>query len=217
MGVFDDDDRNDRTWGLLPRNASQKTWQSYLLLVRDPLTFGHSQLNVKCSGWEKERHEWEIWAKAATEIRKAIHVFCTVFREGSPEAHFRDHHELAAYTQTSGSYLRTLVLRASADEKAGEYKVHLVPYFKSHERLCAMRFMARCRPLAQSTAFDHGGLLGWLGERENANQELFDLFLRPGEKTPRMTEGQEFVEDFGLPELADEFRRVWKKLHESRR
>jgi len=106
---------------------------------------------------------------AACLIERAITTFTRAFRD--QHTHELDKYkELAEVTRTRGDYLKTLILRASASEKIGsEYKVHLVPYFESHRNDCAARFKARHKI---PTDFDReGGLLGWLGERENQVDE----------------------------------------------
>jgi hypothetical protein len=70
--------------------------------------------------------------------------------------------ELARYTRTSGAYRKLLILRTSASEREA-FKIHLVPYFESHEHECYGLFHWR-----HSVRSDKlGGLLGWLGERES--------------------------------------------------
>ncbi|NOT22702.1 MAG: hypothetical protein HOP22_08245 [Nitrospiraceae bacterium] len=57
--------------------------------------------------------------------------------------------------------MKTLVLKASAKEELGEeYKVHLVPCFSSHIESANNLFRARFG------GNDVGGLLHWIGQRE---------------------------------------------------
>lgn len=70
---------------------------------------------------------------------------------------------MADLTLTKDKYLKTLILRVSADEDVDTtYKVHLVPYFGSHESACQKWYTSihKVKPDAK------GGLIGWLGERE---------------------------------------------------
>lgn len=159
------DERHQRLWGVDPINATPKNFQSYFLLVRAPLTFGHSQLVLRRTKGESEAVTFE---KASKQITTAMRTF-----ESSLDSELlKSYPKLAAFTQTSGKFERTLVLRASADEDENSYKVHLVPYFESHASLCALRYMHtnarhggkldgkfRMQP-------NRGGLLGWLGDRE---------------------------------------------------
>jgi len=69
---------------------------------------------------------------------------------------------LAKLTITDGDYIKTLILRTSANEENNEYKVHLVPYFSSHASSCKNRYTA-IHSVSPGTT---GGLLGWLGVRE---------------------------------------------------
>ena len=81
--------------------------------------------------------------------------------------------------------MKTLVLRASAAEKQGEYKVHLVPCFESHLKsandLLRARFGGR----------DEGGLLYWIGQREDLVD--YDMSLAHAEKR---------IESYRLTDLA---------------
>jgi hypothetical protein len=132
----------------------------HIFLSRSPLTFGHSQLVIPSPG----DSEQDLFRLASEIIYDAISTFKSVF--GNPtfvhqKAVFKP---LADTTLTRGSYERTLVLRASAQESSGnEYKVHLVPYFASHAELCRKRFHS----LHTTTPDRLGGLLGWLGMRED--------------------------------------------------
>lgn len=138
-----------------------------IFLSRSPLTFGHSQLVVPLKHDCDEEHLFQL---ASIIISCAIATFRKAFAD--QRLHEKeDFKSLAEKTLTYGSYEKTLVLRASAQEKCEkspikyEYKVHLVPYFASHASLCKNRY----RSLHASKPGDDetGGLLGWLGERED--------------------------------------------------
>lgn len=121
----------------------------YIFLVHKPLTFGHSQLVIPnpIAPKLKKLSEEELFEEASKHVKKAIETFRKIFKDTSILKKFR---VLAECTNTNGDYIKTLILRASADESYDEkYKVHLAPYFKSHGNDCGT-----------------GGLLRWVGERE---------------------------------------------------
>jgi hypothetical protein len=135
----------------------------YIFLSRSPLTFGHSQLVIPAPPGSSERiPEAKYFEWASHIIREAIATFTTVFKDH--RVLLKTFENLANLTQTKGKYIKTLILKASADEKIEEvYKVHLVPYFKSHDTKCKWRFCSKHGILPGRK----GGLLGWLGERED--------------------------------------------------
>jgi hypothetical protein len=130
-----------------------------IFLSRSPLTFGHSQLLIPYDG----DSEQDLFRLASEIICKAISTFSAMFSDDKPPHQEEIFEPLAKMTLTGGHYVRTLVLRASANESSNEYKVHLVPYFKSHKELCRKRFHS----LHTVTPDKEGGLLGWIGERED--------------------------------------------------
>jgi len=139
--------------------AAQETFASLIdariFLVDSPLTFAHSQLAIKFSGTahSDESARFQI---AAHFVQKAIIKFGQLLRSNKIDK-FK---ELAEFTLTVNNYIKTLVLRASAQEDGGEYKIHLVPYFGSHANACQERYTdIHCDN-------EPGGLLGWLGDRE---------------------------------------------------
>ena len=106
----------------------------YIFLSRSPLTFGHSQLVVPSPD---DCNEEDLFRLASKIIYYAIAAFRSAFGGEKPLHEDKAFESLAENTLTAGPYQKTLVLRASAQEKNEkiytEYKVHLVPYFKSHE------------------------------------------------------------------------------------
>ncbi len=133
-----------------------------IFLVNAPLTFGHSQLIACfpkcCTLNEKESERFNL---VAPFIKMAIETFQQAF--GSYAIHNKiELASLAKLTMTDGDYIKTIILRTSANEKNNEYKVHLVPYFSSHASSCKKRFTAIHSVNPEKT----GGLLGWLGVRE---------------------------------------------------
>ena len=130
-----------------------------IFLSRSPLTFGHSQLLIPYDG----DSEQDLFRLASEIICKAISALSAMFSGDKPPHQEEIFEPLAKMTLTGGHYVKTLVLRASANESSNEYKVHLVPYFKSHKELCRKRFHS----LHAVAPDKEGGLLGWLGERED--------------------------------------------------
>jgi hypothetical protein len=123
-------------------------------LVDAPICFGHSQLVVQFFEHHPEEDAFTI---AAQHIAKCIRAF----RHVLPDA-ISSYGQLAGYTDTTGTYLNTAILKASANETPLEYKVHLVPLFESH--LDAMKFLHQeTQHLGKPEA---GGMLHWVGRRE---------------------------------------------------
>lgn len=133
----------------------------YIFLSRAPLTFGHSQLVIK-SPQGNNQNEEHFFCLASKLVERVIGVFRKAFVEQKIHED-RNFIDLAKLTGTEGSYIKTLILRASArEDSCREYKIHLVPYFKSHAMACQKRYTG----LHIVNPNDEGGLLGWLGERE---------------------------------------------------
>lgn len=152
--------RYDEIQKKLKQDTKAYATLSYIFLVRAPLTFGHSQIVMKFLSIGLQ-NEADLFEMIAPTIKGAISVFEQVL--GSEWLHRSpEFAALAELTRTHKHYLKTLVLRSSAKEnRDGEYKVHLVPYFDSHAEQCQERYRA-IHHLDCGT----GGLLGWLGERE---------------------------------------------------
>ena len=133
-----------------------------ICLSRSPLTFGHSQLIIP----SPSDTEQDLFHLASKIIYNVILTFTSAFGNTSNKPLHEDNafEALAESTHTYGSYNKTLVIRASANEKSDprQYKVHLIPYFTSHELLCRKRFQSVHTVKDDRT----GGLIGWLGERE---------------------------------------------------
>ncbi len=152
----------------------QRTWfeqddgptQCRIFLVHTPLTFGHSQLIF--SVHRQRLKEAARFEKVAKIIKSSISALQQVL--GSENVHRKksEFKTLAEITRTKGKYIKTLILRASADEKSTEYKIHLVPYFESHASNCKSRYKALhfIKRRRNSATDKTGGLLAWLGERE---------------------------------------------------
>ena len=175
----------------------------YIFLSRSPLTFGHSQLVIPsppARKWKKTKEE-DFFEWSSHIIEGAIATFSRVFRDDKIHQHNKIFKNLAEVTQTKGRYIKTLILRASANEKVfEEYKVHLVPYFKSHATKCQDRF--RCRHRASLTKT--GGLLGWLGERED------EVDKWEADPTPCKYRLDDIAnEDLKMSELARKLRDSW--------
>ena len=152
----------------------QRTWfkqddgptRCRIFLVHTPLTFGHSQLIF--SVHRQRLKEAARFEKVAKIIKSSISAFQQVL--GSEKVHRKNSEfkTLAEITRTKGKYIKTLILRTSADEKRTEYKIHLVPYFESHASNCKSRYKALhfIKRRRNSATDKTGGLLAWLGERE---------------------------------------------------
>ena len=152
----------------------QRTWfeqddgptRCRIFLVHTPLTFGHSQLIF--SVHRQRLKEAARFEKVSKIIKSSISAFQQVL--GSEKVHRKNSEfkTLAEITRTKGKYIKTLILRTSADEKRTEYKIHLVPYFESHAANCKSRYKALhfIKRRRNSATDKTGGLLAWLGERE---------------------------------------------------
>ena len=156
------DTRSQRTWF---DQDDGPTW-CRIFLVHTPFTFGHSQLIFSV---RKQRlKETARFEKVAKIIKSSISAFEQVL--GSEKVHTKNSEfkRLAEITRTKGKYIKTLILRTSADEKRTEYKIHLVPYFESHASSCKSRYQTLhfIKHRRNSATDKTGGLLGWLGERE---------------------------------------------------
>ncbi len=160
---------------------------SYIFLVDTPVTFGHSQLvmNFPCDACHSES---ACFNQAAPIIEKALSTFKQMLNPRTVNEFW----ELAEFTFTKKSYIKTLILRVSAQEDRGkEYKVHLVPYFESHACLCRKRYTA----IHNVDRKKKGGLIGWLGEREtiveiwkNENVSLVGEIINDVWKLPELRE-----------------------------
>ena len=169
-----------------------------IYLPRSPLTFGHSQLIIPHPG----DCEQDLFRLSSEIIYNVISTFKRVFVDMKKPIHEEEIFKpLAENTHTLGHYKRTLILRVSAQEKSEkEYKVHLVPYFESHDSLCKKRFES----LHIVTGGETGGLLGWLGEREN------DLDHWEADSTPVRPQLDQIAnEHLKMIELAEELRKFW--------
>ncbi len=163
---------------------------SYIFLVRAPFTFGHSQLVMNFQ-YDPAPNEADIFKEAAQIIAKAL----LMFKSQLVGETIRKFSDLAKLTLTEGIYIKTLILRTSAEEKTETtYKVHLVPYFKSHEVACQKRYSE----IHHVNPYETGGLVGWLGERET-EVEKWEL----KSETPWAVMLDEIMNTkFKLPELA---------------
>jgi len=161
-----------------------------IFLVDAPLTLAHSQLAIKFSEITRP-NEPTCFQIAAQIIRKALFTFNQVLNSNTID-HFR---ELAKFTCTKENYIKTLVLRASAQEDSGDYKIHLVPYFESHAKACQKRFI--------DIHGDNktGGLLGWLGVRETK--------VDSWKKRNKKNLNDIVTNVWRLPELAEILAKAW--------
>lgn len=175
----------------------------FVFLSRAPLTFGHSQLIVDVGGNVSDD---KMFHTAVLCIRAAIKTFESTL-QGVLDDEDSTWADLAQWPKTRGKYLKTLILRSSASEQhkcPGTHsllKVHLVPYFQFHADECLERFRGRHRVRAEQ----RGGLLGWLGTREDEVDKLeVDFPCERGKNECAKT-------FFKLDKLAKKLRPVAKK------
>jgi hypothetical protein len=133
-----------------PDHLRDRAWyaenSAYAFLVHAPSAFGHSQLKVSIACGI---HEEDAFSLAAKHIATCIGRFRSAFMS----LDLKEWGPLAQYTGTAGHYAKTLVLKASANEKQEEYKVHLGPCLSSHIEAANELFRARFHQ------GDSGGLL----------------------------------------------------------
>lgn len=178
-----------RTWNLA-RNA-------YAYLVDAPITLGHSQLVMRCKRSQQEQDRFNTAAEHAAKCIGVLHEMLS-------KMVFARQTSLARYTGTSGKYVKTLVLKASVKEQMNEYKIHLVPYFSSHLRL-TNRLHAAIQELKPPAS---GGLLHWLGERE----QIVDYDMREGRNHRTV---KKRVASFHLQQMASQLRSLAGKATKS--
>jgi hypothetical protein len=163
------------------RKNVKNTWSEvskfpHIFLTEAPLTFGHSQLVVPARPGTDSVNESTLFRSAVVLIEDVLEVFKNVF--GKEKLHARaPFQKLAEDTYSYGKYIKTLILRTSADDDPDtKIKFHLVPYFESSQADCHKRFhsLHRARPN------EKGGMIGWLGERETQlDNWLIDGFPGP--------------------------------------
>jgi hypothetical protein len=143
-------------------SIKDRTWyddgDASAFLVYAPISFGHTQLKVTIDAGVPEE---QAFSKAASSIAVCVQKFRNAFatldlNQWSP---------LSEHTKTTGSYVKTLILRSSAVESRDEYKVHLVPCYSSHLREANEAFWASLDPQKTKKG---GGLLHWIGTRERS-------------------------------------------------
>lgn len=137
----------------------------YIFLSRAPITFAHSILVIPKPRQSKFVSEATFFRWSADLIEQVIYLFNIAFgiKKIHTDTSFRI---LAEGTMSKGEYIKTLILKASANEDLNTvYKVHLLPYFQSHDIDCQQRFFALHRSI--DLGEKKGGLLGWIGQRED--------------------------------------------------
>jgi len=191
--------------------ADIETNVPHIFLSRSPLTFGHSQLVIPSmpgSIPEKLTSEASFFEIASVIIVRALQTYQQLFCSKDGPIHEEDTFKrLAESTYSYGNYLKTLVLRVSAVENAGEqYKVHLVPFLKSHDTECLKRFRAhhKARPDKK------GGLIGWLGDRETEVDKWEQEWCWPDVSHDDIAD-----KVWNLPQLASQLNKKWFKEYKS--
>ena len=183
----------------------KNTWSEvskypHIFLVNAPLTFGHSQLVFPAPPGADSVNESTLFGQAAVLIEYVLKVFKTVFGDEKlrVEAPFQ---KLAEDTYSSGKYIKTLILRTSADDAPNKkIKFHLVPYFESNEAACYKRFHSIRN---RASPDQKGGMIGWLGERETeVDNWSVDGFPGP---LPLDQTGRDI---WKLPELANRLKQA---------
>jgi hypothetical protein len=183
----------------------------HIFLSRSPLTFGHSQLVIPSPPWRTDKKpisETSFFEIASVIIVRALQTYQQIFStKGSLIHEENTFRALAESTYSYGQYIKTLVVRASAEEKAGkQYKVHLVPYLKSHEAECLKRFRAQHRVKPDKK----GGLIGWLGDRETEVDKWESEWCWPD-----VSHNDIVNEVWNLPQLASRLNQRWFKKYQS--
>ncbi len=151
-----------------------------LLVVDAPLSFGHTQLSLS---FEKCDYEDERFLKSAEFIKRVIRInqkhledwtgelseFADSFLHSGSASEI-DGSELAKPVAVGslGKYDKTCVVRASADEKSGQYKVHLVPVYEAHLKANKAWFRKKLCRLGTTDEVhgDRGLLISQLGQLE---------------------------------------------------
>lgn len=171
----------------LREKVDKRIWyfsnHSFTFLVDAPYTLGHSQLVLKIG---KKTKEEDNFAKASIHIANCIKIFSTKLKQCDQSNKWT---QLANYTKTEGSYVKTLVLRVSADEEGDTYKVHLVPYFESHS-MDTEALYQKTYNVSKGT----GGLVYWLGK----NEHKVEIDLLPNRDHPVV---KKRIRSFRLEEL----------------
>jgi hypothetical protein len=171
----------------LRKAVTDRIWYTekgaFAFLVDAPLTFGHSQLVVAI----KPDKEDESFSAIAPHIAACIKKL----RTSLPSPGDIKWMPLAKYTRSCGTYQKTLLLRTSADEKKNIFKIHLVPYFKSHFDATNKLY----RVTYNKGRKDKGGLLHWLGQRE----VIVDYDMRDGRESKLV---KMRIKSFHLEQLA---------------
>jgi hypothetical protein len=157
-----------------PNTKKKRTWchktfdgcEIDVFLVEAPHSFGHSQLILKSSS---DMSEDEMFGKASIVVKECL----PVMRKQLPKAvSCETWGKLREYTKTSGKYIKTLVLKASANENENEYKIHLIPYFESHLCVTTALFQ-KDRDIDKNKK---GGLFRWLGVEERRLEDQIELW-----------------------------------------
>ncbi len=179
----------------VPQPLRHRTWyrsgDAYAFLVDAPITLGHSQLRVTVG---RRQPEEQAFKSATAHAANCIEIL----RATLSALAFDKWAALARYTGTSGRYTKTLVLKVSAKEPRGEYKIHLVPYFSSH-----LHATTRLHTLMQGRK-STGGLLHWVGQRER----IVDYDVRDGRQDPMAVKR---ITSFKLRQLAAKLRHEHEK------
>ena len=137
----------------------------YIFLSRSPITFGHSIIVIPKPPKRDHADEQTFFKWSANYISYGINRFNFAFNNLAIHTE-RKFKTIAEFTKTKGNYIKTLVLKASANENTSMvYKIHLIPYFNSHHLASQKRFKNLYPDYKLGDL--QGGLLGWIGEQED--------------------------------------------------
>jgi hypothetical protein len=188
--------QNREDWDFENLPASINNWNAidwnqakncpYIFFSRSPITFGHSIVVIPKPPNSNSVHEAQFFRWAAQFIEITISIFYDAFVQREIH-HINEFHEIANFTSSHGKYLKTLILKANANEDISNiYKIHLVPYFSSHEIVSQKRF--RNAYPEYNLADLKGGLLGWIGQQEDRvdKREISLLFNERNEESNKI-------------------------------
>lgn len=184
----------DDNYTKLKNMVEDRIWydskEAFAFLVDAPMTFGHSQLVTKVDG---ELQEKDRFSKAAKHIAECIGILETTLNNIKLDKW----EALAKYTKTADDYKKTLIVRASAEEKPEVYKAHLVPYFSSHHEDTINQFNEDHDFLGSKKV---GGLVSWLGKRERVIDNVIEILGRDNGDVKKR------IDSFKLIELTEELK-----------
>ena len=199
--------RMSQTFGSLYPKVLGRVWYEdeeagcFAFLVREPITFGHSQLRMRIDS--QSQREGAAFQLTARHVENTINTF----EEALGKIELGGWFNLCVETKTSGNYLKTLILRVSADEAPGEYKIHLLPFFESNLIETTNDF---CRSTSAAKPYQRGGLIHWLGKRElSLYKESYERGTKEGFSAKEKS--------WNLEGLAQKLKASWEAMNQRSR